>query len=88
MRTSIILDDELGKRLRRQAWREGKSFSAFLADAGRRALESEPAGRNEPFRLITFRGTGPRVGVDLDRANKLIAAEDARLYGERGEPTE
>jgi len=81
MRTSIILDDELGERLRRQALREGKSFSAFLADAGRKALESRSTERNEPFRLITFRGSGPKEDLDLDRINELIAAEDERTYG-------
>lgn len=83
MRTSIILDDELGERLRRRAQLEGKSFSAFLADAGRRALESRPARSDKPFRLLTFRGAGLREGVDLDRTNELIAAEDERTYGER-----
>ena len=83
MRTTIIIPDELGERLRNQARREGKSFSAFLAEAGRKALESRTTAHAEPFRLITFRGDGPTQGVDLDRTNELLAAEDERLYGER-----
>ncbi|MDX2081845.1 MAG: CopG family transcriptional regulator [Terrimicrobiaceae bacterium] len=84
MRTTIILDDELGERLRAQARREGKSFSAFLADAGRRALEAGTGSKDAPFELVTFRGTGPVDGVDLDKTGELLAAEDARVYGVDG----
>lgn len=83
MRTTIILDDELGERLRKKARQEGKSFSAFLADAGRKALEPRGSGQSAPFRLITYRGEGPFTGINLDQTNELIAAEDAQSYGER-----
>jgi hypothetical protein len=83
MRTTILLDDELGERLRAHARREGKSFSAFLADAGRRALESQGEPHAEPFRLITFSGEGPMEGIDLNRTNDLLCAEDISTYGER-----
>ncbi|MGJ3242923.1 MAG: CopG family transcriptional regulator [Opitutales bacterium] len=82
MRTTIILDDELGERLRAQARREGKSFSAFLADAGRRALESRKSAETAPFELITFRGKGAVEGVNLDRIREIEAAEDAWRYGQ------
>ncbi len=82
MRTTILLDDFLGERLRAQARREGKSFSAFLADAGRKALESHEEGDAEPFQLITFRGAGPLEGIDLDRTNELLVAEDQAAYSE------
>jgi hypothetical protein len=80
MRTTILLDDRLGERLRAQARREGKSFSAFLADAGRKALEAHEESRGEPFTLVTFRGEAPRV--NLDRTNALLAAEDVETYGD------
>lgn len=80
MRTTILLDDELGARLRARARQEGKSFSAFLADAGRKALESHEEPQVEPFELITYCGDGPVEGVDLDRTNELLAAEDAATY--------
>ncbi|MCC5804924.1 MAG: hypothetical protein JJU00_01230 [Opitutales bacterium] len=82
MRTTILLDDQLGERLRAQARPEGKSFSAFLADAGRKALESREQGSVEPFELITFRGDGPVAGVDLDKTNELLAAEDRAAFGD------
>lgn len=81
MRTTILLDDRLGERLRAQARKEGKSFSAFLADAGRKALESHEEGSTEPFQLITVRGEGPLEGINLDRTNDLLVAEDHATYG-------
>ena len=80
MRTTIILQDELGRQLQERARREGKSLSAFLADAGRAALRSEQAGEPVPFRLITYGQGGPRPGVNLDRVQALIAAEDEANY--------
>jgi len=85
MRTTILLDDCLGERLRAQARREGKSFSAFLADAGRKALESQGEASLEPFHLITYRGEGAVEGIDLDRTNALFEAEDILTYGERSQ---
>ncbi len=83
MRTTILLDDRLGERLRARARIEGKSFSAFLAEAGLRALEERGSADAEAFRLITYRGEGPYAGIDLDRPNELLAAEDEASYGNR-----
>lgn len=84
MRTTILLDDRLGERLRARARIEGKSFSAFLAEAGLRALEERGSSDDaEAFRLITYRGGGPYAGIDLDRPNELLAAEDEASYGNR-----
>jgi len=83
LRTTIILDDELGKRLRHQARLDGKSFSAFLADAGRRVLESRASPHKaSSFKLITFRGNGSLAGIDLDKTNAIIATEDGQFYGD------
>ncbi len=85
MRTTILLDDQLGERLRARARQEGKSFSAFLADAGRKALET-PAQESVPsFELITFRGEGTFDGIDLDKTNQLLAAEDTAVYANEAE---
>jgi plasmid stability protein len=83
MRTTILLDDHLGERLRARARQEGKSFSAFLADAGRKALEGHGEVPAEPFQLITYRGEPARGGIDLDRTNELLVADDLANYGER-----
>jgi len=62
---------------------EGKSFSAFLADAGRKALELHQKGSEEPFHLITFRGDAPVEEFNLDRTSELLASEDLATYSER-----
>jgi predicted transcriptional regulator len=80
MRTTILLDDELAGRLQAEARRRGKSFSAFLADAGRKALDSKEQKGSAPFRLVTFRGDGPFEGVNLDRTGELVAADDVGAY--------
>lgn len=82
MRTSIILDDELGENLRAVARRKGMSLSAFLADAGRAALRAEATPETSSFELITFGEGGLQSGVNLDRTSDLIAAEDERIYGQ------
>ena len=76
MRTTISLDDQLAKQVRRAADVRGLSVSAFisrtLSDALKRREPSEPP----PFRLVTVRGVRPRPGVDLDRPRALEAEED------------
>ena len=76
MRTTISLDDQLAKQVRRAADVRGLSVSAFisrtLSDALKRREPSEPP----PFRLVTVRGVRPRPGVDLDRPRTLEAEED------------
>jgi hypothetical protein len=80
MRTTILLDDELGRRLRETARKRGQSLSAFLAEAGRAALDAGTTDE-EPFELITRGGRGVLPGVDLDRTGDLLAAEDESCYG-------
>ena len=81
MRTTIILDDNLGERLRSEARRRKQSFSAFLAEAGRKALcESELSSGGEPFELITYGEGGVYPGVDLNQTGGLLAAEDEARY--------
>lgn len=81
MRTTILLEDELARRLRRAARERGLSLSAFLAEAGRAALGARIRRGEEPFELIVQGGGGARPGIDLDRANDLLAAEDEGRFG-------
>lgn len=82
MRTSILLDDELGEQLKRHARKRGLSLSAFLAEAGRAALSTESRNGQAPFELITFSGSGLQPGIRLDQTNDLLAAEDVARYGQ------
>lgn len=81
VRTTILLDDELGEKLREVAKSRGMSLSAFLAEAGRTAMAAEQANEPaEPFRLITRGGSGVHDGIDLNRPSALIAAEEEREF--------
>lgn len=81
MRTTIILDDHLGERLRQEARKRRQSFSAFLADAGRRALgETGKEDVPDGFQLITYGEGGVMPGVKLDDIGSLVAAEDEEDY--------
>lgn len=83
MRTTISLDDQLAKQVRRAAAARGLSVSAFvsrtLSDALKRREPSEPP----PFRLVTVRGVYPRHGVDLDRPRDLEAHDDEARFKSR-----
>jgi hypothetical protein len=37
--------------------------------------------RERPFRLVTVKGGGLQPGVDLDRPNDVLAADDERAFG-------
>ena len=83
MRTTISLDDQLAKQVRRAAAARGISVSAFvsgtLSDALKRREPSEPP----PFRLVTVRGVYPRQGVDLDQPRALEAEDDEARFKNR-----
>ena len=82
MRTTISLEDGLGKAARRRAREEGLSLSALVARALRSLLtKGQPQVEGRPFRLVTVRGEGPQPGVDLDRTSTLIVADDEAAYG-------
>jgi len=83
MRTTISLDDNLGKTARRRARQEGLSLSALVARALRAFLADRGAPTTaQPFRLVTVSGGGPLPGVDLDRTSGLIVAEDEASRGD------
>lgn len=82
MRTTILLDDELGERFRRAARSRGQSLSRFLAEAGRASLRAEQSKAESDFELVTFKGTGTSRGIDLDSTSELLAAEDCERYGQ------
>ncbi|MXZ85262.1 MAG: CopG family transcriptional regulator [Acidimicrobiia bacterium] len=83
MRTTISLDDQLAKQVRRAAEASGLSVSAFIA----KILSDAIKRRNPPeaplFQLVTVRGVHPRPGVDLDSPRALDAHEDQKRFGRR-----
>ena len=76
MRTTISLQDQLARQVRREAADRGLSVSAFIANTLSDALKRRRTKPQPPFQLITVRGVRPRSGVDLDRPRTLDVAED------------
>ena len=83
MRTTISLDEQLAKRVRRAAAEHGLSVSAFIARTLDDALKRREPTAQPPFRLITVRGGRPRRGVDLDRPRTLDVIEDEIQFAPR-----
>lgn len=72
MRTTLTVEDDLGRRLKERARREGRSFKDVVNEALRRGLTAQEVRENsEPYRVETFRG-GLRPGVDPLKLNQLV----------------
>ena len=80
MRTTISLNDQLAKQVRREAADRGVSVSAFIAATLGDALKRREPPEAPPFRLVTVRGARPRPGIDLDRPRALEAREDEARF--------
>ena len=83
MRTTISLDDQLAKQVRRAAAARGVSVSAFIAGTLSDVLKRREPTEPPPFRLVTVRGVHPRPGVDLDRPRALEAEDDEARFKNR-----
>lgn len=81
MRTTISLDDQLAKQVRREAEARGISMSAFVAKTLDDALKRREASEPPPFQLVTVRGVHVRPGVDLDRPRALDVQDDETGFG-------
>ncbi len=82
MRTTISIDDQLGKAARERAAGANMSFSALVSRALREFLWKEDIREESPpFQLITAGGEGIQPGIDLDRTSDLLVAEDRDRYG-------
>ena len=80
MRTTISLDSQLAEQVRREAAARGISMSTFISRTLDDALNRrEPA--EQPFHLVTLRGSRPRPGVDLDCPRALDVQDDEDRYG-------
>ena len=80
MRTTISLDDQLARQVRRAATARGLSVSAFISRTLDDALKRREATEPPPFRLVTVRGVRPRPGVDLDRPRALDIQDDEAQF--------
>ena len=76
MRTTLVLDDQLIRQAKRRAAERNTTLSAVVNDALRESLRERPP-RARPFRLITFAGTGGRVGHEPEDLKKVLDDEDS-----------
>jgi hypothetical protein len=78
MRTTVTLDPDVEKLIRRTLREKGQSFKTVLNAAIRRGLSYSEKPR--PFRQKTFRLGAPAPGADLTKALALAAGlEDAEI---------
>ena len=84
MRTTISLDDQLARQVRREASARKISVSAFIARTLDDSLKRREPTEPPPFRLVTVRGVRPRLGVDLDRPRAIDAVDDETRFGPCG----
>ena len=80
MRTTISLEDQLGKQVRRAAAASGLSVSAFISQTLVEALNRAEPSEQPPFELITVPGVHPLPDVDLDRPRALDARDDESRF--------
>ncbi len=73
MRTTITIDDELLREVKRLAAGSGKSLTSVIEDALRAALSRQRRPeRSERVSLPTFDGHGLQPGVDVDDSAALL----------------
>ena len=80
MRTTISLDDQHAKRVRRAAEARGLSLSAFIAKTLDDALNRREPSEPPLFQLVTVPGIHPRPGIDLDRPRAPDAHDDEARF--------
>jgi hypothetical protein len=77
MRTTIRLDDHLLREAKAVAAASGRTLTELIEDALREALARRQRGAGRARRALrTFKGNGPRPGVDLDDSAALLELMD------------
>lgn len=80
MRTTLRVDDELLRRAKSHAARQGRSLTSVFEEALRRLLaEAERAGQRQQVELpVSSAGGGVLPGVDLDDSAVLLDVMERR----------
>lgn len=78
MRTTIRLPDDLMREVKRMAVEGNRTLTQVIEDALRETVRraSDGASHREPFRMMTFRGTGLAPGLSLDHMADLLDVLD------------
>lgn len=80
VRTTISLDEHLGRQVRRRAAAQGLSVSAFICKVLDHALKQRMQSEPPPFHLVTVRNARVRAGVDLDSSGSLDTQDDRARF--------
>jgi len=73
MRTTIQLDDQVFKEIKKIAAAAGKTLGSVIEEALRETLSRRRQSvEDEPVELPVFEGKGLRPGVDLDDSSSLV----------------
>jgi hypothetical protein len=72
MRTIVRLDDDLHRRAKAYAARQGTTLAALIEEALRARLAPRRLSGRPAVRLPTFRGDGLQDGVSLDHMVDVI----------------
>jgi hypothetical protein len=70
MRTTVTLDDDLARALKRRAFERELPFKQVLNEAVRTGLASG-GGERKPYRMKPGRPLRSRPGIDLVKASQL-----------------
>jgi hypothetical protein len=76
MRTTISIDEDLYRRLKASAAKQGRTVSDLIGDALRDALRARRVPARELPPLPTFGGSGVIAGVDLSDLRSVVDAMD------------
>lgn len=76
MRTIITLDDDLHRRAKAYAARNGTSLTALVEEALRAKLATGRGARKARITLPVFAGTGLHQGVSLDHMSDVLDRMD------------
>ena len=72
MRTTLTIDDQLAKELRRMAYESGRPFKEVVNRALRLGIEAEQAfPRRRPYKVKPVSLGGVLPGINLDKALRL-----------------
>lgn len=85
MRTTLTLDEDLGRRLKELARESGRSFREVVNEVVRRGLSTGegPPDEVEPFR-VTPKACGFKPGVDPLKLNQLYDDLEIERLGTGG----
>jgi len=79
IRTTIVIDEDLLKKLRVKAGAMGVGLSRLISDLLTSSLASKPSGTDKPYRLEWPTSRGKLLpGVDLDNRDRLYDVMEGR----------